>query len=561
MFGSRGRLGVNNRFGTEAQRTVTRYLYDDDANVLTTFDMNKIASLTYSEETCGEIFDLLEHTLAKVMDFTMLTIQKTLVLIEHLVVYGSEKAVNEAWRLREHVAILREYNTVLLAQNNKKSLSGYLTKIKGGGVDRGHPVRTVAIGLYELLLDKNKIMKTRADKADPNSLVPVGTHDDVGFVSDEIRLEMLRDRIAHQQEMNLKKSNLKKAAGGYGGGYNPANGEKNVVGAAHSIEEMLELAKKKESLKYRDTGPDQEEIERMQHLQKLEREMKQKTNDNANNSVVVDLLDFDNDSSVMPKQNCNPPFPSSINQVPDFFNTQQTSVQLNNQQQPESSEDSTQNDLLDIGNLARLTPTSNNESNDHLSSMLGNISLSNQAPVNTGLVQSNHLHSSLYTLNTSHAESKTTSTEQYLDGVILKSSSPPTKGVPSLPLDSPPPPPINQPQLSKFSEEVDHSIPMGGISEKSKIPEFLNPEVMPISTTYNHATIPSTPPDIQNSNSEGIKQPVNMQSSIPTVPQLQMPQIPSNMSQEQQEQYLKQMIMMNQQMMMMMQQMNKNQSS
>lgn len=47
-------------FGTETQRTLASMIYDDEVEVLTTFDMNRIATLTFGDEVCGEIFDVLE---------------------------------------------------------------------------------------------------------------------------------------------------------------------------------------------------------------------------------------------------------------------------------------------------------------------------------------------------------------------------------------------------------------------------------------------------------------------------------------------------------------------
>ena len=49
------------KYGTEPQRILSSYLYDDTKHVLSSFDMNKIASLTFGNDAnCSEIFDVLE---------------------------------------------------------------------------------------------------------------------------------------------------------------------------------------------------------------------------------------------------------------------------------------------------------------------------------------------------------------------------------------------------------------------------------------------------------------------------------------------------------------------
>ena len=45
---------------TEAQSILSKQIHDDSVEVLTTFDLNRIASLTFGEVVSGEIFDLIE---------------------------------------------------------------------------------------------------------------------------------------------------------------------------------------------------------------------------------------------------------------------------------------------------------------------------------------------------------------------------------------------------------------------------------------------------------------------------------------------------------------------
>jgi len=63
MFGSslitKGKGLAFSKYGTEAERVVAPYLFDDSVKVMSSFEMNKIASLTYGEKCCEDIFDLL----------------------------------------------------------------------------------------------------------------------------------------------------------------------------------------------------------------------------------------------------------------------------------------------------------------------------------------------------------------------------------------------------------------------------------------------------------------------------------------------------------------------
>jgi len=236
--------------GSETEKRVGAVLFDETVQVLSSFELNQIASLTYSDGTCDQIFELLGLVMSSPMDVTVLSLEKSVVVTTHALIYGSEKCVSSALALSRWVNRLCEFNTVLLAQS-QNGVSSWWNSVKGGAVDRGFPVREVAQKLQLLLNDTEKIRQVRADKADPNSLVPVGD-DRVAYVSDEVRLFMLKKRIQEQQ-LIITKSNLAKAQGGYGGGYQTKDGQ-TVVGAAHSLDEMIAYADR-EKKKYSDDGP------------------------------------------------------------------------------------------------------------------------------------------------------------------------------------------------------------------------------------------------------------------------------------------------------------------
>lgn len=325
---NKSRSIMTKSFGTETQRILASMIYDDEVEVLTTFDMNRIATLTFGDEVCGEIFDVLEYTLRHPIEFTVLTLHKTLVLLRHLAIYASQKAANATWILKPHIEPLTKYNTVLLALDNPKSILGRVQRIKGGNVDRGRPVRDSAKAIFDLVNNVEMFKTVRSQSEDPDSLVPVGNKEEVGFVSDDVRKAMLEEKVRKERDIKIK-SNLKTPDEAiFGGGYVSKDG-KTVVGAAHGLEEMLKMAEKKNGKKYSDTGQvSQEDIRHKEHLERLKYEFQmnrvnsvsspdsqnsQNSQNNQNGSnyvnsgsghgrgrgsespVIVDLLDFGND--------------------------------------------------------------------------------------------------------------------------------------------------------------------------------------------------------------------------------------------------------------------------
>lgn len=232
-----------------AQQHIGGVLFNDGMHVLSSFELNRIASLTYGDEVCDDIFEILEQVQSRPMEHSVLTVQKSLVITKHIMIYGSEKCVNSTLSLQRGVEGLLEFNTVLWAQQ-LQGAAAMMHRLKGGGVDKGYPVREAAKEVWPLMMDLNKLRELRNNSADPNSLVPIG-NSKVAFLSDEVRHYMLKKRI--QEQYNLQtKSNLVKAQGGFGSGYASKDG-KMVVGAAHGLEEMVKQAEIA-NRKFSDTG-------------------------------------------------------------------------------------------------------------------------------------------------------------------------------------------------------------------------------------------------------------------------------------------------------------------
>jgi hypothetical protein len=298
--------------GDETEQRLASLLHDDSVQIISSFELNQVASLTYGAMVCDKIFEILQSILAHPVSYSVLTLQKALVLTKHILIYGAESVVNSAIGLGRHVeALATNYNTVLMAQQ-QQGAAGIMYRLQGGGVDKGGPVRTAAAAVHALLSNRDKLRHERAVNADPNSLVPVGDVNQIAFCSDQVRHTALEKRIQQQQKAMEIKSNLAKADNGFGSGYNAANG-KHVVGAAHSIEDMMreaERAKKREESKFSDDGtgrgytaptpelsfalaqaPPQQQYSHQQQ-QQSQNQNQQLTNDSAG-----DLLGMDNPSS------------------------------------------------------------------------------------------------------------------------------------------------------------------------------------------------------------------------------------------------------------------------
>ncbi|CAN0326359.1 unnamed protein product, partial [Discosporangium mesarthrocarpum] len=81
----------------------------------------------------------------------------------------AERCVDHAWRLQRRVLELRTYNSALHSRT---------AVLKGGGTDWGAPVRQEAAELDEMLKDSDVIRSSREKGRAPDSLLPMGRHDD-----------------------------------------------------------------------------------------------------------------------------------------------------------------------------------------------------------------------------------------------------------------------------------------------------------------------------------------------------------------------------------------------
>ncbi|KAL7578417.1 hypothetical protein ACA910_012813 [Epithemia clementina (nom. ined.)] len=241
---------------SDAEKLLTSLIFDDLEHVLTSLQLNQLASFTYHERsmTGGRLIhermlDVLEQVISRPLDVSVLAMHKALVVLRHLLLYGSEQVLGPARTLGKYTHVIEEkYNTALIAQQ-AAGATGFFMRLKGGAVDKGGPAREVAKSINRLFSDPQILQLERSHNADPESLVPVGSNQRVAFITDEARLAILKHRMERERQVILK-SNLAKSDSAFGSGYTSKDG-KAVVGAAHSLEEMIKEAEKKELAKKR----------------------------------------------------------------------------------------------------------------------------------------------------------------------------------------------------------------------------------------------------------------------------------------------------------------------
>ncbi|KAL7500481.1 hypothetical protein ACHAWT_010450 [Skeletonema menzelii] len=316
---------TTNRGPTQIQSTVASSLLNDQMEYMSTLDMNRAASYTFgyqnnldtttgytTGENCvaNEMWELvLDAILCRPTEHSILALTKTISLIEHVLVNGAERVCCDGellYRIEMAVGPLRELNTALVEQklverilndggddrnNNNNGGSGRrndmdvvlaahaigeqltnfstkaaatMLKLRGGSIDKGYPVRMAAEKLYMLVSNPNKLRQVRLEKACHTSLVPIGSANKAGFITDDARYRLLQQKMVReekeQQDAKRKeelqhkqtRSNLVGPAStdGFGGGYTTTassntngGGGVAVVGAAHSLEDMIKSAK------------------------------------------------------------------------------------------------------------------------------------------------------------------------------------------------------------------------------------------------------------------------------------------------------------------------------
>ena len=282
MFSLSGVFSLgSNSSAKQTKQALLKVLQDDSLQMLSSLELNQWATLTFQDNSnraraqaqvqhhttaaaaadigkdddlCECLFATLRDVMSQPLAYSPIAIHKALAVAKHMLLLGATRVMNEGRVLLPAVTALLNYNTALLAQQ-QTGATGFLLRLKGGTQDQGGPIRDEATVLHRLLTDPALLQRERAAAAaaaaaaDPNdttaTLVPVGNKQQIVFCTDEMRLQVLQRTIQQQQQL---KSNLvaQVSRDGFGGGYVSKDG-KSVVGAAHSLEEMMQHAARQEN--------------------------------------------------------------------------------------------------------------------------------------------------------------------------------------------------------------------------------------------------------------------------------------------------------------------------
>lgn len=296
----------------EVERLIAKYILDDSNPILSTLDMNRLASYTYGEVVREELFERLESLMKRPDNVSILALQKSLCLVQHLIIYGSEPCVNLAWNMSRVIEELQRYNPI--------PAPTLISQIIGGQVDRAFVVRELATELRTLLSNTNQITLLRHQHhATSSSLVPVGSTSQVGFAPTPTTAHQWQQ----QQQLssrNQNKSNVAKPDSSFGGG--TAN---KVISAAYSLEDMLQKAQEEEAKK-RNRYFDSVEQEQKWH-QQLSQQYATVTTANTS-TTSQDLLDSFTSYNSNQKEEDLLGFPSIMTPQPAGPSSSSTSAEL-----------------------------------------------------------------------------------------------------------------------------------------------------------------------------------------------------------------------------------------
>jgi uncharacterized membrane protein YgcG len=427
-----------NRAPTHIQTMLASTLYDDTLEYMTTLDMNRAASYTFGYRNAIDIHGManssgggggeciaeemwqlvLNCTLQVCTQHSILALTKTLHLLQHVLLHGSEVCVMDGqllYRIEMIVEPLRHLNTALVEQrmleqilnsnnhetqggsssstatittttttNNNDSIVHQLSqlgslatatimKLRGGSVDKGHPVRTAACKLYDTVHTPNVLRQLRYQQQQQpsSSLVPIGSNKKVGYITDDARYRMLQEKVhkeetvlqqkkmKEKQQYQITKSNLAghsatnsfgggytSGGGGGGGGSSSTTGSTVVVGAAHSLSDMIASAKY--------------EIEqhKLQYNTKILTLQQSYADDPYTRSQQIAKLEAEQTKS-------NPEFVKKEKALQDALEYLEEMQQLEEQQQEKQQQQVIlEDDLLGVGNSSTIT-TNNISSNNN----------------------------------------------------------------------------------------------------------------------------------------------------------------------------------------------------
>ena len=129
--------------GSKEEKACADVLFNDMNVGMGDSRLNNIAALTFNTNTCEKIFGVLSKAII-MQENPWKTLLKALYLLNTIVLYGSELAIDKAIKLCPYVHDLMTYNSALITRS-------VLNIGVRGGIDYGEPVRNAAKSLYAIV--------------------------------------------------------------------------------------------------------------------------------------------------------------------------------------------------------------------------------------------------------------------------------------------------------------------------------------------------------------------------------------------------------------------------
>jgi len=146
----------------DVDKKIASVLFNDQADGVSSRDLNAIAALTFNPKPAEDIYRILTGSLMMQQN-TWQTLLKGLIIVNHLVRFGAERCVDHSWDIIRLIESLENYNSALIK-----------TAFGSGGRDNGLPVRQRAGPLIKLLNSPDDIRKARLENQDNQGAICPG---------------------------------------------------------------------------------------------------------------------------------------------------------------------------------------------------------------------------------------------------------------------------------------------------------------------------------------------------------------------------------------------------
>mmetsp|Transcript_4224 Transcript_4224/g.5394 ORF Transcript_4224/g.5394 Transcript_4224/m.5394 type:complete len:124 (+) Transcript_4224:139-510(+) len=97
----------------DVDKKIASVLFNDQADGVSSRDLNAIAALTFNPKPAEDIYRILTGSLMMQQN-TWQTLLKGLIIVNHLVRFGAERCVDHSWDIIRLIESLENYNSALI---------------------------------------------------------------------------------------------------------------------------------------------------------------------------------------------------------------------------------------------------------------------------------------------------------------------------------------------------------------------------------------------------------------------------------------------------------------